>query len=53
MLRKHRSDRINEVTIPEMVKKIHKMVFDNRGRKARELTDKVGISKSVVKLLTD
>ena len=33
----HRSGRPNEVPIPEMVKKIHKMVLDGRRLKVREL----------------
>ncbi|EFN78432.1 hypothetical protein EAI_13701, partial [Harpegnathos saltator] len=42
------SGRPNEVTTPEMVKKIHKMVLDDRRLKVRELADMVGISKSAV-----
>ena len=44
----HRSGRPNEVTTPEMVKKIHKAVLDDRRLKVRELADIVGISKSAV-----
>ena len=51
---KHRSDRPNEVTTTEMVKKIHKMVLDDRRLKVRELADMVGISKSAVhRILTE
>ena len=39
----HRSDRTNEVTTTEMVKKLHKMVLDDRRLKVRELADMVGI----------
>jgi len=50
----HRSGRPNEVTTPEMVKKIHKMVLDDRRLKVRELADMVGISKSAVhRILTE
>ncbi|EFN76544.1 Histone-lysine N-methyltransferase SETMAR, partial [Harpegnathos saltator] len=45
----HRSGRPNEVTTPEMMKKIHKMVLDDRRLKVRELEDMVGISKSISK----
>ncbi|XP_014467559.1 PREDICTED: histone-lysine N-methyltransferase SETMAR-like, partial [Dinoponera quadriceps] len=45
---KHRSGRPNEVTTPEMVKKIHKAVLDDRRLKVRELADIAGISKSAV-----
>ena len=41
----HRSCRSNEVTTPEMVKKNHKMVLDDRQLKVRELADMVAISK--------
>ncbi|XP_036347344.1 histone-lysine N-methyltransferase SETMAR-like [Rhagoletis pomonella] len=44
----HRSDRPNEVKTPEMVKKIHKAVMDDRRLKVRELADIEGISKSTV-----
>lgn len=44
----HRGVRPNEATTPEMKKKIHKMVLDDRRLKVRELTDTVSISKSVV-----
>ena len=44
----HRSGRPNEVTAPETVKKIHKMVLADRRVKVRELADMVGISKSAV-----
>lgn len=44
----HRSGRPNEVTTPEMVKKIHKAVLDDRRLKVRELGDIVGISKRAV-----
>ncbi|XP_036347711.1 histone-lysine N-methyltransferase SETMAR-like [Rhagoletis pomonella] len=44
----HRSSRPNEVTTPEMVKKIHKAVMDDRRLKVRELADIVSISKSTV-----
>ena len=50
----HRSGRPNEVTMPEMVKKIHKMVLDDRQLKVRELADMVDISKSAVhRILTE
>ncbi|EFN77796.1 hypothetical protein EAI_17364, partial [Harpegnathos saltator] len=46
--------RPNEVTTPEMVKKIHKMVLEDRRLKVRELADMVGISKSAVhRILTE
>ena len=35
----HRSGRPSEVAIPEMVKKIHKMVLGDRRLKVRELAD--------------
>ncbi|KYN30359.1 hypothetical protein ALC56_15335 [Trachymyrmex septentrionalis] len=44
----HRSDRPSEVAIPEMVKKIYKMVLGDRRLKVRELADMVNISKSAV-----
>ena len=44
----HRSGRSNEVTTPKKVKKIHKMILDDRRLKVRELADMLGISKSVV-----
>ena len=50
----HRSGRPNEVTTPEIVKKIHKMVLDDRRLKVRELADMIGISKSAVhRILTE
>ena len=50
----HRSGRPNEVTTPEMVKKIHKMVLDDRRIKVRELAGIVGISKSALhRILTE
>jgi histone-lysine N-methyltransferase SETMAR len=50
----HRSGRPMEVTTPEMVKKIHKMILDDRRLKVRELADLAGISKSTVhRILTD
>ncbi|XP_032678153.1 histone-lysine N-methyltransferase SETMAR-like, partial [Odontomachus brunneus] len=50
----HRSGRPNEVTTPEMVTKIHKMVLDDRRLKVRELAEMVGISKSTVhRILTE
>ena len=45
---KHRSGRSNEVTTTEMVKKIHKVVLEDRLLKVRELAGIVGILKSVV-----
>ena len=43
-----------EVTTPEMVKKIHKMVLDDRRLKVRELADTIGVSKSAVhRILTE
>ena len=47
MLNEHHSGRSNKVTTTEMVKKIHKMVLDDRRLKVRELADMVGISKSL------
>ncbi|KYN38942.1 Histone-lysine N-methyltransferase SETMAR [Trachymyrmex septentrionalis] len=44
----HRSGRPSEVAIPEMVKKIHKMVLGDRRLKVRELADMVNISKNAV-----
>ena len=44
----HRSGRPNEVTTTEMVKKINKMVLDDRRLKVRELAKMVGILKTVV-----
>ena len=44
----HRSARSNEVTTTEMVKKIHKMLLNDRGVKVRERADMVGISNSAV-----
>jgi len=50
----HRSGRPIEVITPEIVKKIHKMVLDDRRLKVRELADIVGISKSAVhRILTE
>ncbi|XP_023237730.1 histone-lysine N-methyltransferase SETMAR-like [Centruroides sculpturatus] len=50
----HRSCRPSEVTMPEMVEKIHKMVLDETQIKVRELADMVGISKSAVhRILTE
>ncbi|XP_018346987.1 PREDICTED: histone-lysine N-methyltransferase SETMAR-like, partial [Trachymyrmex septentrionalis] len=43
----HRSGRPSEA-IPEMVKKIHKMVLGDRQLKVRELADMINISKSAV-----
>ena len=44
----HHSGRPNEVTMTEMVKKIHKMVLDDRRLKLRELAGMVCILKSAV-----
>ena len=44
----HRCGRPNEVTTPETIKKIHKMVLEDRRLKVRELADMAGISKSAV-----
>ncbi|GFV73278.1 mariner transposase [Trichonephila clavipes] len=44
----HRSGQSNKVTTPEMAKKIHKAVLDDRRLKVCELADVVGISKSAV-----
>ncbi|GFW03732.1 mariner transposase [Trichonephila clavipes] len=44
----HRSGHPNKVTTPEMVKKIHKVVLDDRRLKLHELADIVGISKSAI-----
>ena len=49
-----RSGRPNYVTTPKMVKKINKMVLDERRLKMRQLADMVSISKSVVhQILTE
>ena len=47
----HCSYQPNEVTTTEMVKKILKIVLDDRRLKVRELVDMVGISKSAVHLI--
>ncbi|GFX57474.1 mariner transposase [Trichonephila clavipes] len=44
----HRSGRPNKMTTPEMVKKIHKELLDDRRLKVRELVDILGISKIAV-----
>ncbi|GFV38897.1 mariner transposase [Trichonephila clavipes] len=44
----HRNDLPNEVTTPEMVKKIHKAVLDDRRLKVCVLEDIVGNSKMAV-----
>ena len=44
----HRSGRSTEVNTTEMVKKIHKIVLNDRRLEVRELADMVGISKSSV-----
>ena len=44
----HRCGRPKEVTTTEMVKKIYKIVLDDRRLDVRELADMVGISKSAV-----
>ena len=44
----HRSGRPNEVTATGIVKKIHKMVLDDRRLKVRELADMVGILESAI-----
>ena len=50
----HRSVRPNKVITTQMVKKVHKMVLDDRRLKARELVDMVGISKRAVhRILTE
>ena len=50
----HRSGRLSEVIMTEMVKKIHTMVLEYRRLKLRELADMVGISKSAVhRILTE
>ena len=50
----HCSGRLNEVTTIEIVRKIHKMVLDERRLKVRELADMVGIPKSAVhRILTE
>ncbi|KAK2579087.1 hypothetical protein KPH14_010936 [Odynerus spinipes] len=41
----HRSGRPNEVTTPEMVKKIQKMVLDDRRLKVRDLANMVAVRK--------
>ena len=45
---KHRNGRPNEVTTPEMVKKIHKMVLNDRRLKMRQLADMTGIARSAI-----
>ena len=45
---KHRSSRPNEVTATEIVRKIYKIVLDDRQLKVRELADMVGILKSFI-----
>ena len=50
----HRKGRPNDITTTEMVKKIHKMILDDRRLKVCELEDMVGISKSAVyRILTE
>ncbi|XP_055383346.1 histone-lysine N-methyltransferase SETMAR-like [Condylostylus longicornis] len=52
----HRTGRPNEVTTPETVKKIHKIILDGRRLKVRELADilVVGLSKSAAhRILTE
>ena len=50
----HRSGRPNKMTMTDMVKKIHKMVLDDRRLKICKLADMVGISKSTVhRILTE
>ncbi|EFN88306.1 Putative uncharacterized protein FLJ37770, partial [Harpegnathos saltator] len=50
----HRSGQPKEVTTPEMVKKIHKVVLDDRRLKVRELADMIGCAKSAVhRILTE
>jgi histone-lysine N-methyltransferase SETMAR len=50
----HGSGRPIEVTTPEMEKKMHKMVLDDRRLKVHELADMVGISKSAIhRILTE
>ena len=44
----HCSVRPNKVITTQMVKKVHKMVLDDRRLKVRELVDMVGISKRAV-----
>ena len=44
----HRSGWPNEVTTTEIVKKIHKMVLDDRRLKVRELANMVRISNSAI-----
>ncbi|XP_055390540.1 uncharacterized protein LOC129619324 [Condylostylus longicornis] len=49
-----RTRRPNEVTTPETVKKIHKIILDDRRLKVRELADIVGLSKSAAhRILTE
>ena len=50
----HRNGRPNEVTTTEMVKKIHKMVLDDRRLKVSEIADMVEISRSGIhRILTE
>ena len=50
----HRSGRPNQAITTEIVKKIHKMLLDDRQLKVRELGDMVSISKSPVhRILTE
>ena len=50
----HRCGQPNEVTTTETVKKIHKMVLDDRRIKVYKLVDMVGISKRAVnRILTE
>lgn len=50
----HRSDRPNEVTTPEMTKRILKIVLDDRRLKVREISDMVSISKiAVLRILAE
>lgn len=44
----HCCDQLNEVTTPERVKKIYKMVLDDRWLKVHELADIVGTSKCAI-----
>lgn len=50
----HRSGRPSKVATPEMIRKVHKIVLDDRRLKVREIADMVGISKSAVhRILTE
>ena len=50
----HHSGRPIEVITPDMVKKFHKMILDDRRLKIRELAEMIGILKSAIhRILTN